>query len=108
MYTWHNSGADGLGEDLAAYGLMRTIARKAAGSSQGSPNFFGLAQRNDGYELDFGTPEELACDPHKQLAIVVPDEENFDLLVTKDLQRAISMADPKTIREFVSRILDEV
>ena len=108
MSTWNNSNAETLGADLAAYGLARDIAHKEAGSSGGDPNFFGLRQNGREYSMQFGTPEALAGARGVNLAIVAPDTPAFDILVTKDLREAVRTADPRTLREFVSRILDEV
>lgn len=107
-----NSGTvligDNLSDDLSEYGLMRDKANKKAGRSDGEPNFFGLKCTGDGYRTAFGDPYGLSQKHGFTLAVVAPEYESFDMLVTKDLPEAVRRADPSTVRAYVGRILDEV
>jgi|SRR5690606_9377125 len=95
-------------DDLAAYGIARGVAKGLSTSSGGSPDFFGFTRQGTGYELAFAKdPTDLPS--NTTLSVLAPDgQEPFDMLVTKDLQKAIEGKDRSTLRAFISRILDEV
>lgn len=101
-------GGGDLSGDLTEYGLMRDKASKKAGRSDGEPNFFGLKRTGDGYRTSFGDPYGLSQRTGFTLAVVAPEHESFDMLVTKDLPEAVRRADHATLRAYVGRILDEV
>lgn len=96
-----------LQEDLTQYGLVREIAEKAAPVSTTSPNFFGIRNKSQDTELVFGNTEELA-EPGVQIAVLAPDIQPFDMLLTKDFSEAVKKTDPKTLREYISKLLDEI
>lgn len=100
-----------LTDDLAAYGLVRDIAAKKAPVNLEKPNFFGLQDKGEEVELLFTKDNKTlveATEEGMQLAVVAPEDESFNMLLTKDFPKAVSDKDPETLRDFLRRILDEV
>lgn len=100
-----------LSDSLAAYGLVRSIAAKKAPVNLEKPNFFGLENKGEETELLFTKDDSTlveATEKGMQLAVVAPEDESFNMLLTKDFPRAVSDKDPETLRDFLRRILDEV
>lgn len=96
-----------LQEDLTQYGLVRAIAEKAAPVDTDSPNFFGLREKGQEVELIFNDKKEL-LEPGVQVSVAVPEIEPFDMLATEDFSEAVKKADPKTLREFITKLLDDI
>lgn len=100
-----------LREELAEYGLVYAVAAKKAPAKVGEANFFGMDKRNDSVDLVFTKDDkELAnaVEDGMQLAVVAPENESFDMLLTSDFPRAIAGKDKETLRDFLRRIVDEV
>ncbi len=112
MDTSHLTVVDStLTDELAAYGLVRAIASKKAPVNLEKPNFFGMQDKGEEVELLFtkDTKELVAAtEEGMQLAVVAPEDESFNMLLTKDFPKAVSDKDPETLRDFLRRILDEV
>lgn len=101
---------DKLRDELAEYGLVRAAAVKEAPVRKGKPNFFAMQDRGSEVELVFSDDEKVLADEiddGKILSLVAPENEPFDMLVTRDFQKAVTGKDPATLREFILRILDE-
>lgn len=95
-----------LQEDLAEYGILRAEAIKNAPvKSSGVPNFFGLKYGFGEAELLFDTDIKTIQDRNMQVAIVAPDNETFDMLVTTNFQKAVTKASPDQLRSFIRNIL---
>lgn len=97
-----------LQEDLAQYGITRQIAEKAAPVNVDNPNFFGIREEGQETELVFGAKLDDLTEPGTQIAVLAPELERFDMLVTKDFDKAVKEADPKTLREFISKLMDDI
>lgn len=92
-------------EDLAAFGIMREHAKNETRGI--TPGFFGLQKTSSGYDTQFrDDPRDI--DDGMTLAIVAPDNEPFDMLVKKDFKRAVRVSNPKSIRDYLSRLLDKL
>lgn len=104
---------ENLREELAAYGLVRAVAaKKAPPNKSGEANFFGLDNRGEEVEMLFTEDDkklaDAVCDDGMQLAVVAPENESFNMLLTKDFSKAVKGRDPETLREFIRHIVDEV
>ena len=97
-----------LQEELAAYGIVRKTAEKKAPINYETANLFGIAHKGETTELKFSKDPKVLLDFKGELALVAPDIETFDMLLTKDFKRAVVGQSEETLREFVSRIVDEV
>jgi hypothetical protein len=111
MNTSHLSKVDStLSADLAEYGLIRAVAAKKAPVRFDKPNFFGFEDRGAEVEMLFTDDDKTlveATEEGMQLALVAPENESFNMLLTRDFPEAIKQAKPETLREFLRRILDE-
>ncbi|MES2704836.1 MAG: hypothetical protein V4649_19530 [Bacteroidota bacterium] len=111
MNTSHLSKVDeNLQSELAEYGLIRAVAAKKAPVNLEKPNFFGIEDRGSEVELLFSKDDKIlaeATEEGMQLALVAPENEPFNMLLTRDFPAAIRGKDPETLREFLRRILDE-
>lgn len=111
MNTSHLSKVDStLSADLAEYGIIRAVAVKKAPVRFDKPNFFGYENRGAEVELVFTQDDETlveATEDGMQLALVAPDNETFNMLLSTDFPEAIKRTEPETLREFLRRILDE-
>lgn len=96
-----------LRDDLTRYGLTRDKAKEEAPVSESDPNFFGISERGSVTELTFSKDLRKLVDSKAQISLVAPENESFNMLVTKDLPKAIKDADEDTLRAFVTRILEE-
>lgn len=112
MDTSHLTVVDSnLSDNLAAYGLVRDIAAKKAPVDLKKANFFGMEDRGGEVELVFSKDKKTLADATEegmQLAVVAPEDESFNMLLTTDFPRAVSDKSPETLRDFLRRILDEV
>lgn len=105
MRTYARTNADTqLQEDLAAYGIMREDAKNKA---KGSPGFFGLQETSSGYDVEY-KDDPRNIDDNMTLAVIAPENEPFDMLVTKDFRKAVRVGNPKNIRDYLSRLLDKL
>lgn len=97
-----------LQEELLCYGVVVESAKKKAPVNIKKPNFFGIR--------DKGTEPELIFKPSKkdiegngvQIAVLAPEIEPFDMLLTQDFPKAVKETDPKTMREYLNRLFDEI
>lgn len=94
-----------LQRELAEYGLFR---REAVANTTASDPFMGLNNKYDEIETKFGTSIQAIQDAQMQVAIVAPENEPFDMLVTKDFKKAISTASMDDLRAFLRSIVDKV
>lgn len=101
---------DNLRDELAMFGVVRAVAAVEAPVSKKKANFFGIEKQHDGeVELLFTDDEEVLADAVEdgmELGVVAPEHESFNMLVQKDFKKAIADKDPKSLREFVTSILD--
>lgn len=96
-----------LQDDLAQYGLARKVAEKAAPVNPENPTFFGIREKGRETELIFGDKDALA-ESSVQISVLAPEIESFDMLTTKDFSEAVKKTDPKTLREFISKLVDDI
>lgn len=94
-----------LQHELAEYGLLR---KEAIGNTTVDNPFFGLRVKYAGYETKFGTSLKAIQDSPLDIAIVAPENEPFDMLVTKDFNKAIKTASKDDLRSFIRSIVDRV
>lgn len=97
-----------LQEDLTKYGLVVKAAKKEAPINANKPNFFGVRNSGSEVELIFNGGEKVMTEPGVQVSVLAPDIEAFDMLVTTDFKEAVKKSDAKTIREYVSKLFDEI
>lgn len=104
MRTYSRTNADPeMQEDLAAYGLMRRYAKEKTKGGE----FFGLRDTGAGYETQF-KDDPRNIDKDMTLAMIAPDHEPFDMLVKKDFKKAVTVHNPKTIREYIRKLIDKL
>lgn len=95
-----------LQKDLAAYGLLRSKVMEKAAPNANSPKFFGL---RDGYrdtELKFDTDIKAIQDANMTVSLAAPELETFDMLVTTDFKKAVSIGSTDKLRSFLRKIVD--
>lgn len=98
-----------LQDDLAQYGLTRDKAAKQAPvRSSGEPNFFGMKETGSKTELKFGGDIAAIQKAGMTVSLVAPENESFNMIVTKDFRRAVAGSTEDTLRSFVRRIFDKV
>src|SRR6478752_1922355 len=88
-----------LREELAAYGLVHAVAAKKAPVSHKQANFFGVDDKGEEVELLFTKDDKTlanAVENGMQLAVVAPEDESFDMLLTNDFPKAIQGKDQET------------
>lgn len=95
-------------ENLAEYGLARQQAVEGSKGIKGSgPKYFLMEREGKEYNLSFPTQlDTLPTSKGQELAIIAPDNEAFDLLAPKDFSEKLSFKDAKSIRKYLSRLLD--
>jgi hypothetical protein len=89
---------------------MRAVAAKKAPVNLTKPNFFGYEDRGAEVEFLFTKDKKTlaeATEEGMQLAMVAPENESFNMLLTSNFPEAIKKADPETLREFLRHIVDE-
>lgn len=95
-----------LQKDLAAYGLVRSKVMEKAAPSDTNPKFFGI---RDGYretELKFDSSIKAIQDDNMTVALAAPETETFDMLVTTDFKKAVSIGSTDKLRAFLRNIVD--
>lgn len=100
--------SESLSDDLAQYGIIRAVAAKAAPVNKKSANFFGLNNDGTDTELVFSKDIDHLVESEMDLALVAPENESFNMLLTKDFKKAVTEKDEDTLRAFLRRLLDEV
>lgn len=100
--------SESLSEDLAQYGLVRAVAEKAAPVNTKNPNFFGMRDNGMDTELVFSKDIDTLVESEMDLALVAPENETFNMLLTKDFRKAVEQKDDESLRDFLRRLLDEV
>lgn len=96
----------GLQTELAQYGVLRAEAiENAPVKATGTPNFFGLTEGYQESEMLFDTDISAIQDKNMMVSLVAPDNETFDMLVTKDFDKAITTANETTLRAFLRKII---
>jgi hypothetical protein len=95
-------------QSLAEYGIAREEAVKGSKKIKGSePKYFIMEREGKDYNLSFpANLESLPTSKGQSLAIVAPDNEAFDLLAPKNFSEKLSFKDTKSIRKYLSRLLD--
>lgn len=96
---------ESLQRELAEYGLLRQEVTE--NTSVDNP-LFGLRTRFGGYDTKFGVSAQTVQESNMSIAVAAPDNEPFDMLVTKNFKEAISKADTKDLRSFLRSIVDRV
>lgn len=96
-----------LQKQLLEYGLARATAKKGAAKLD-APAYFGI--KKDGEETKFKFTEDLQSisDDSMDLAMLIPDDQSFDLMAPADYGKKLSLKNPKTIRKFLSDLLDAI
>lgn len=94
-----------LQEDLAEYGILR---HKAGAKTTKDNPFFGLRTSYNEYETKFGTSLKAIQESKMGIALYVPENEPFDLLITKDFNKAIKTGSEEDLRSFLRSIVDKV
>lgn len=88
--------------------MRQTAKDKADKFSSDGPAYFGLKDRGDEYDMvftnDLGQLDKYAG---MQMAIVAPDDiETFDMISPKDYGKKLSLKDEKSVRKYLSNLLD--
>jgi hypothetical protein len=73
-----------------------------------APKFFGVRNYGQDTEVVFTDNAEELNSNGTQISVLAPEIEPFDMLLTRDFTNAVKRADPKTLRQFIKRIMDEV
>ena len=72
------------------------------------PAYFGWKPNGTKIDLKFTKDLQSIHDDAMNLGIVVPDNEAFDLMTPANYGKELSMKNPKTIRKFLSDLLDTI
>jgi hypothetical protein len=97
-----------LQEELAQYGILRAKVMDKAPPKKDGANFFGLRYTGGGEsETLFDTSVKAIQDNDMMLAMAVPEDKTFNMLVTTDFVKAVSTASPTDLRGFLRRIFAE-
>ncbi len=103
-----SNNSERLQEDLSEYGILREDAKKGLRAKGVDSKLFGIKRTNKDTKLIFTDAPEKLVEEKAQLAIVAPEFDSFDMLVTRNFKKAVSiMTDSDSIRQFVSRIVDK-
>lgn len=98
-----------LQRDLAAYGLVRSkVIENAAPTDDGAPKFFGISNTGGNIEYKFDASIEAIQDAGMTVALAAPDLETFNMLVTTDFEKAVSIASREDLRSYLRRVVDRV
>lgn len=95
--------------ELVSYGLLREAAKENAPKYSGAgPDYFGMTEDGDEYKLLFTNDLRKLDkqDSPMSLAIVAPDNETFDMLAPKDYSKGLSLKDDKSLRRYLTNLLD--
>lgn len=94
--------------DLAQYGLVRAKAvENAPVKKTGAPNFFGMKDEGSKTVLQFSDDIEALQNNNMMISLVAPENESFNMLVTKDFKKAVEGSTEDNLRSFVRRIFDK-
>lgn len=104
----HNNMPEGLMEELALYGITREEAKGKVSSSRENPEYFGIKRDSEDYELRFGEDLERLVEDNFSLAIIAPEEGEFDMLAPKKVGETLSLKKPSDIRQFLRNLVDKV
>ena len=96
-----------LQKELLEYGLTRSEAVEGS-KKLPSPSYFGWKRNGTKTDLKFSKNLQSLHDDAMNLGIIVPDNQAFDLMAPANYGQALSMKNPKTIRKFLSDLLDTV
>lgn len=105
----HNKMSEDLQTSLATYGILReTVTQNHTKHSNQAPHYFGIKETPSTYELLF-TDDLRNLDKHEgmELALLAPNTQEFNLLAPKKIVGELNTRDPKTIRAYIERIVDE-
>lgn len=103
----HGSKDTDIMSELAVYGIARDVANvEAKRTKQKGTPVFGFEEQGDSYEITTGDPYALA-DYGLEYTVVAPNSE-FNLIVRKEDPEALHKMNPKTLREYLTKILDSV
>lgn len=91
--------------ELAEYGILR---KEVLENTSASNPFFGLRNTYGGYETKFGTSIKAIQDSELSVALAAPENESFDMLITRDFNKAIKTGSKDDLRAFVRSIVDRV
>lgn len=94
-----------LQKELAEYGLFR---HKAVQETSASDPFMGITREGDKYIGHFSGDIAKLQGKQAQIAVVAPENESFDMLITKDFNKAITTARPDDLRAYIRSIVDKV
>lgn len=94
-----------LQKELAEYGIFR---KEVLENTSSTDPFFGLRVAYGGYETKFGVGIKAIQEANMDVAIVAPENEPFDMLITKDFNKAIKTASKDDLRSFLRSIVDRV
>lgn len=98
-----------LQRDLSAYGLVRSkVMENAAPTDSGGPKFFGIRHYGGDVEYKFDASIEAIQDAGMTVALAAPDLETFNMLVTTDFEKAVSVASREDLRSYLRRVVDRV
>lgn len=94
---------------LAEYKVLRDTAKKETKGLTG-PKYFGMTENADEFNIyvtdDLRKLDETT-DP-MQLAIIAPDNEEFDLLVPKDYAKKLDLKNEKNLRRYLRQLIDSI
>lgn len=98
--------------ELATYGILRDTAKKLDNDLTG-PKYFGLAETPDAFNLvftdDLRKLDDLATYDHQyKVAIVAPDNEEFDLLASKDYSKKLKLTDETNLRKYLLNLINSL
>lgn len=109
----NNSMSSNLQKELGEYGLFRQKAQQGVKDLPTGENYFGVAGHNADDETKLFFPKnnisELDDQYGMEMAEFVPsDNTTHDLLEPTAFGKRLSMKNPKTIRNYLRRLLETV
>lgn len=95
--------------NLAEYKVLRDTAKKETASLKG-PKYFGLNESADEFNLyvtdDLSKLDDV--DDPMQLAVVAPDNEEFDMLAPKEYAKKFEVKSGKGLRRYLRALVDSI
>lgn len=111
MPTWQPTypGSDSNPEgELAAYRLLvDDIKDKVSDTEQKGKKAFGFEETHEGIEVVTGDDQQLV-DYGVDLAMVVPNERKFELIVRKESNKALQNLPEKNLRTVLRKLVDSI
>jgi hypothetical protein len=95
--------------NLGQYKILRDTAKKETAKLKG-PKYFGMNETADAFNIYVAddTSKLDSVDDPMQLAIVAPDNEEFDILAPKEYSKKFDVSTEKGLRVYLRKLIDSI